>query len=219
MNKERIDDLLTKIDYYSKDKKLTKQEMAQILDVSYSTYMSWFSLGKNRKTPSSQNIQKIEKLISSSLRKANSCEELWAKILEWWNTQHRFKNVKELSDLIGWNEVSLWNCLQKKEKPPRIVVSKIAETAGLADESSEKNLHEAKKRSQKVKYILLLLEEELAWFRDTSKECRELFRLELNLNDIGYVSSLLNMLGEEESFKRWLALTTNRFNYFIKKRS
>jgi len=55
------------------------------------------------------------------------------------------------------------------------------------------------------------------WFRDGSKEARDILREELDLSDIGYISSLLTMLGDEDKFKRWLTLTTNRFNFFKKK--
>jgi hypothetical protein len=37
--------------------------------------------------------------------------------------------------------------------------------------------------------------------------------------DTGYLSSLLTMLFSEDKFQRWLEVTTNRFNYFQRKRS
>ena len=75
-------------------------------------------------------------------------------------------------------------------------------------------IKEARRRIEKVKYLLLLLEDELRWFRDNEPKAREEFRKELDASDIGYISSLLTMLTEEEKFNRWLALTTTRFQSF-----
>jgi len=78
-------------------------------------------------------------------------------------------------------------------------------------------LKETRRRIEKIRYLLLLLEDELRWFRDNEPRVRDEFRKELNASDIGYVSSLLTMLTEEDKFNRWLALTTTRFQSFKKK--
>ena len=75
-------------------------------------------------------------------------------------------------------------------------------------------IKEARHRIEKVKYLLLLLEDELKWFRDNEPRAREEFRKELDASDIGYISSLLTMLAEEDKFNRWLALTTTHFKSF-----
>lgn len=75
-------------------------------------------------------------------------------------------------------------------------------------------IEEARHRTEKIKYLLLLLEDELRWFRDNSPDTREVFRKELNTSDIGYISSLLAMMNEEDKFERWLALTTIQFQSF-----
>ncbi|MCK4594809.1 hypothetical protein KAU45_09935 [bacterium] len=74
-----------------------------------------------------------------------------------------------------------------------------------------------KRKIEKIKYLLLLLEDELRLFRDGSKESRDIFREELDPSDIGYISSLLVMLGDEDGFKRWCIFTTNKFNFFRSK--
>ncbi|MBI4180619.1 MAG: helix-turn-helix transcriptional regulator [Chloroflexi bacterium] len=76
------------------------------------------------------------------------------------------------------------------------------------------HIQEATHRTEKIKYLLLLLEDELRWFRDNDARAREKFRKGLNASDIGYISSLVTMLTEEDKFKRWLALTTMRFQSF-----
>ncbi|MDP8211727.1 MAG: hypothetical protein P9X22_00365 [Candidatus Zapsychrus exili] len=70
------------------------------------------------------------------------------------------------------------------------------------------------KRVEKLKYILLLLEEELGEFRDDSPEIREILRKLLDIDDIGYVASLLTMICDEKQFQRWRVLSSNGFNSF-----
>lgn len=77
-----------------------------------------------------------------------------------------------------------------------------------------RQIEEARHRTEKIKYLLLLLEDELRWFRDNNPNAREVFRKELDASDIGYISSLLAMMSEEDKFKRWLALTTIQFQSF-----
>lgn len=73
---------------------------------------------------------------------------------------------------------------------------------------------EARARATRVKVLLELLAEELGWFRDGSAESREVFRSRLDAFDAGYVSSLVTMLFDEDKFKRWLELSTNRPRLF-----
>lgn len=80
------------------------------------------------------------------------------------------------------------------------------------------DIPEITRRTEKVKRILLLLEDELRWFRDGDELRRKVFRDCVDPDDAGYLSSLLIMLGDEGKFKRWSALTTNRFNYFKKRK-
>ena len=68
-------------------------------------------------------------------------------------------------------------------------------------------------RTEKVKDLLIKLEKELRFFRDGSREDRDCFR-KLSVYDIGYISSLLTMLCEEDKFKRWVVFTTNKFRSF-----
>lgn len=77
-----------------------------------------------------------------------------------------------------------------------------------------RQIEEARHRTEKIKYLLLLLEDELRWFRDNNPDTREIFRKGLDASDIGYISSLLTMMSEEDKFNRWLTLTTARFQSF-----
>lgn len=100
-------------------------------------------------------------------------------------------------------------------KPSESNLAKI--TAFLESKETLEAYHQIKesnRRVKKVKYLLLLLEDELRWFRDGNRDARDVFRKELNASDIGYISSLLTMMSEEDKFNRWLTLTTTRFQSF-----
>ncbi len=217
MNRKSIDQLLIEIEDFSRARKLTKKGMAQKLNIPYSTFKKWFQKGKGKRNPSPAYVEKIEKFLESQKEIATYWSDLWMKILKWWETQHHYSTVKELADEIGWDVQNLNNHLQNKDMPPKLVVEKIAKTVGFEIPALEFILQEAQRRTEKVKHLLLFLEEELRWFRDSSKETRDIFREKLDLGDIGYISSLLTMLGDEDKFRRWLALTTNRFNFFKKR--
>lgn len=84
----------------------------------------------------------------------------------------------------------------------------------IAQPQEEALKKEVERRSRKVKYLILLLEDELRWFRDGETKARELLRKELSFNDVGYISSLLGMLGDEQMFQRWRTFTTYQFKGF-----
>jgi transcriptional regulator with XRE-family HTH domain len=217
MNKKFVEQLLIEIDDFSRAKKLSKRGMSQKLNIPYSTFNKWFRKGKVKGNPSPAYIEKIEKFLESQKETDTYWKDLWIKILEWWETQHQYSTVRELADDIGWDVQNLNYYLQNKEMPPKLVVEKIVKTIGFEVPNLDFLIQEAQRKTEKIKYLLLFLEEELRWFRDGSKEARDIFREKLDLGDIGYVSSLLTMLGDEDKFKRWLTLTTNRFNFFKKK--
>ncbi len=207
--------LLSELEHYSRSKNLSNKDMARNLRVPYSTYKKWF---KNKeRNPSSVSIQKIIFFLESQKDTEKYWKDLWGKILGWWETQHQYSSIIELADEVGWEAQSLNNIFQSKEIPPRLIIEKIARTVGFEVPALTRVIQESQRRTEKIKYLLLFLEEELRWFRDHSKEARDMLRKELDLDDIGYISSLLTMLGDEGKFKRWLTLTTNRFNFFKKK--
>jgi hypothetical protein len=217
MNKKSVDQLLIAIDDFSRTKNLSKKGMAQKLNIPYSTFKKWFQKGKGKRMPSPASIEKIAKFLEAQKETETYWKDLWMKILEWWETQHRYSTIRDLADEVGWDVLSLSNYFQNKEMPPKLVMEKIAETVGFEMQSMDFILKESQRKTEKVKHLLLFLEEELRWFRDGLKEARDLLRKELDLSDIGYISSLLTMLGDEGKFKRWLTLTTNRFNFFKKR--
>jgi len=219
MNKKSVEQLLIEIDNFSRKRNLSKKGMAQKLNIPYMTFKNWFQKGRVKRNPSPAYIKRMEKFLESQKETVTYWVDLWLQILEWWETQHRYSSIMELADEIGWDAQNLNSHLQNKEIPSKLVVEKIAKTVGFETPDLDFVAQEAQRKTEKVKHILLFLEEELEWFRDNSKEARDIFREELDLNDIGYISSLLTMLGDEDKFRRWLTLTTNRFNFFKKKGS
>jgi len=217
MNKKSVEQLLIEIDGFSRARKLSKRGMSQKLNIPYSTFKKWFQKGKVKRKPSPAYIEKIEKFLESQKETYTYWKDLWIKILKWWETQHQYSTVRELADEIGWDVQNLNYYIQNKEMPPKLVVEKIAKIISFEIPALDFIIQGAQRKTEKIKYLLLFLEEELRWFRDGSKEARDIFREKLDLGDIGYVSSLLTMLGDEDKFKRWLTLTTNRFNFFKKK--
>lgn len=217
MTRLNVEELLTDIDAYRHDNNLTRRQIAERLNVSYHTLKKWFQKGNNRMNPSSANVEIIKEFLESQKASKTYSRNLWKRFLRWWETQHRYSTVRQLADEIGWDASNLSSFIHKREMPPQLVLDKIAEVIGLKRRSPGSVSQEAEERTRKIKYLSLILEEELRWFRDGSKEARDIFREKLNADDIGYISSLLTMLGDEEKFKRWLTFTTNRFGFFRKK--
>ncbi len=125
---------------------------------------------------------------------------------------------KELANTLGipYSTIKKWFQHGKgARKPSEANLTKIR-TFLESKERPEvyRQIEEARHRTEKIKYLLLLLEDELRWFRDNNPDAREVFRKELDASDIGYISSLLAMMSEEDKFIRWLALTTIQFQSF-----
>jgi len=149
-------------------------------------------------------------------------EEKAKELLSHLNTYAKEKGIsnKELAEEldIPYNTIrKWWFFTQKKDtcKPSESYIDKIEEFLKSKERPGVYNqIEEARHRTEKIKYLLLLLEDELRWFRDNDPTARDEFRKELDAYDIGYISSLLTMLTEEDKFKRWLAFTTAHFQFF-----
>ena len=149
---ETTEVVLSELDAYAKGLGISRRELADRLEIPYSTIKHWFQHGKGARKPSEANLTKVRVFLKSG----------------------------EKLDVY-------------------------------------RQFEDGKRRANKVKYLLLLLEDELRWFRDGNPDAREIFRKELDASDIGYISSLLTMMSEEDKFNRWLTLTTMRFQSFRRK--
>jgi len=217
MNSRSSEQLIIEIENYSKTQNLSKKEIARRFDIPYNTFKKWFLKGKIKRIPSKIYLDKIQNVFESQRKKEQYWEESWIKILKWWETQHRYSSIREFADDIGWDTQSLFHHIQSKKTPPKIIIEKISKILGLEIPGSDFNLQDTKNRVEKVKFLLILLEDELRWFRDSSEENRNALRQTLDFSDVGYISSLLTMIADESQFIRWITLTTNRYNFFRKK--
>lgn len=99
-------------------------------------------------------------------------------------------------------------------KKPEEVKKKVAKK----EIAEEEVLKEAEERTEKIKHLLILVHYELKWFIEAPKEARDIFRKNIELSDVGYLGSLLTMLGKEDFFKRWKMFTTETFSKFNKRK-
>ncbi len=63
-------------------------------------------------------------------------------------------------------------------------------------------------RVQAVEDILYTLNDELQFFKEGSPHSRKILRQRLSGPDVGYMTTLLKALFDEEKFQNWLAMTT-----------
>jgi transcriptional regulator with XRE-family HTH domain len=213
MNNNEIQSILSKLDSLIREKGISKRYIAAKIGIPYATLKKWFAKKKPR-MPLPGNLNKLKGFLNTLENEESEPEKIWGQIRDWWRTQHRYRSIGALADEIGWNTTLLRDCIEKGDVPPRLIIEKIAEILSIPFGNSTFKLEVAERKVERIKILLLILEEELRWFRDGTIMGREIYRTKLDPLDIGYISSLLVMLGEEEAFKRWLTLTTNRFNYF-----
>jgi len=64
-------------------------------------------------------------------------------------------------------------------------------------------------RVQGVEDTLYTLNDELQFFKEGSPQSRKILRQRLSGPDVGYVTTLLKALFDEEKFQNWLAMTTH----------
>jgi len=122
----------------------------------------------------------------------------------------------KMAKLLGMPSTTFRDLLKGVKKPKSATEQKISDFFEQP-QSVKKTSDDISntERIERVKHILLLLEIELRHFIK-DEEARKLLREKINFADIGYLSSLLNMLSEEGMFKRWKSLTSNEFNFLRK---
>jgi len=142
-------------------------------------------------------------------------EELLERLVDYGKTNSLSK--REIAERLGipYNTFRRWfSSGQNRCLPSRDYIERIRRFLDWEGQDSDETFLDAKRRAEKVKYLLLLLADELEWFSTGSKERRDVFRLILDAADVGYLSSLLAMMFDEDKFNRWRVFTSNRFNYF-----
>lgn len=215
-NTNEAQSILTRLDALAKQRGFARTRLAARLGIPKSTMKKWFAK-TNPRIPSPENLRKLKNLLNLMESEDRAPKKFWGHVRDWWKTQHRYNSVPAFAEEIGWDSSQLRESLEKDIPPPQVVLEKIASLLSMPLGITPVKPELIQAKIERIKNLLLILEEELRWFRDGSQEAREVFRARLDPLDVGYISSLLVMLGEEEAFRRWLTLTTNRFNSFKKK--
>ncbi len=215
---QEVSTVLAAVEVLRQQKGLSKREVSNRLSLPFNTFRAWFQ--KNgAKSPSGAHLVRLRAFVEESSQSHEQWGGLWNKVRDWWRTQHRYSSLEELAEQLGWTTDGLRACFENESQPPRLVAERLAQLLALNIPLGKVSREEAMRRLERLKALLTLAVEELAWFRDGPAEVREIYRSELDQFDTGYLSSLLTMLSAEDKFQRWLEVTTNRFNYFKTKRN
>lgn len=216
VSRERVTKTLAAVENLRQRQGHSRHQLADRLGIPSETFRRWFHEIAPR-LPSSAHLLRLESYVANSGGEVSQWDAVWEAILNWWQTQHQYASASDLAREIGWDSDHLAQFLKSGKSPPRLVVERLAGVLRIPTPTSPPPVGEARRRSERLKALLILLHEELAWFRDGPEEIRGVFRSELDPFDVGYLSSLLTMLSDESKFKRWLAATTNRFASFQRK--
>jgi len=89
------------------------------------------------------------------------------------------------------------------EKNVKAII-KILDDARILRISQEEQGEDGYAKATKIKKLLLELAKELDFFKQNSEASREVFRKVIPGEDIGYITTLLRALYNEDQFQRWL---------------
>ena len=119
---------------------------------------------------------------------------------------------------ISQSTVAQWESGRVCPKPQQQVriVAWLKEVSAVLGPEIAKQI-EAKEHCMQLKNLLNLLEFHLRYFKNEHPEVRETYRREFDVYDMGYLTSLIEMLFDEGKFQRWKIFTTHRFRGFRRK--
>jgi type III secretory pathway component EscV len=86
--------------------------------------------------------------------------------------------------------------------------TRLAAARVYQDEEFKKAANNATERAKKVANILVMLSTELEFFKRCSQGDREIFKKVVQGPDVGYITTLLRALYDEDKFQRWLLFST-----------
>jgi len=117
---------------------------------------------------------------------------------------------------VGHSTISYWETGRKcpNDKHQKLISAWLQEVERKEALPDLGRRREATERCDQLKHLLNLLEFHLRYFQDGLPETREVYRQELDVYDVGYLTSLLEMLFDEGKFQRWKVFTTHRFGGF-----
>jgi transcriptional regulator with XRE-family HTH domain len=210
---ENPQEVIAAVEAVRQQRGVSRHQLADELGIPFDTFRKWFRAAGN-KVPSHAHLTRLRTFVAASVQSRRHGDDLVHAVRDWWRTQHRYESLEQLANELGWTVDGLRSCLEAESVPPRLVLERLAQIIQLPIVGTTFSFEEARRRSERLKGLLLILADELAWFRDGPPQARETVRSELDCFDAGYVSTLLTMLFSEDKFRRWLQLTTYRFNYF-----
>lgn len=120
---------------------------------------------------------------------------------------------------VGQHTVSDWETGLKCPNPEheKSISAWLQEVAAKEPLPHLEKRKEATEQCEQLKHLLNLLEFHLRYFQNGLPEAREVYRREFDVYDVGYLTSLLEMLFDEGKFQRWKVFSTHRFGGFRRK--
>lgn len=216
VSRDRIAAILAAVEAARKTEGLSRHQLADRLGIPFETFRRWFH-ATSPKLPSPAHLSRLASYMGGVHGEISGWGTVWEAIRRWWQTQHRYASASDLARTIGWESDHLQRCFTEGVTPPRLVLERLADELRITTPKSPPPVGDARTRTERLRALLILLHEEVSWFRDGPEEVRTVLRSELDPFDLGYLSSLLAMLSDESKFRRWLAVTTNRFASFQRK--
>ena len=170
-------------------KKQTKWEsradFAREIEINESTLGDYF---KGRHQPSPENRQKLFKATGLECFKPTEGEEV---------AQVELPLPRPEKWEVPWSDVG---------RQLAVIGKEITQLGELLTRSSASDVVA---HVQAVEDTLYALNDELEFFKDGSPHSRGILRQRLSGPDVGYVTTLLKALFDEEKFQNWLAMTTH----------
>jgi len=162
----------------------SRADFAREIEINESTLGDYF---KGRHPPSPGNRQKLFKATGLECFKPTEAEEV---------PQVEVPITQPEKKAVPWGEVG-----------QQLVVIGQA-VAQLGKLLSHPSTSDVVARVQAVEDTLYTLNDELQFFKEGSPHSRKILRQRLSGPDVGYVTTLLKALFDEEKFQNWLAMTT-----------
>lgn len=162
----------------------SRADFAREIEINESTLGDYF---KGRHQPSPENRQKLFK--ATGLECFKPTEEEKAR-------QVKPPIPEPEKQGIPWNDVG---------RQLAVIGKEITQLGELLSRSSASDVVG---HAQAVEDTLYALNDELEFFKEGSPHSRKILRQRLNGPDVGYVTTLLKALFDEEKFQNWLAMTT-----------
>lgn len=156
------------------------------------------------------------------------------KLQAWFEKQRKFSSWDALARYLGINSGSLTHIKKGRRLIANMMIRmKLYEVTRIPDFSetpdlistrrariqtssaqtksvSEYTAPEAMHRATQIQKLLTTLSSELEFFKNGSREAREILRKRVSGREVGYITSLLRALYDEDKFERWMALSAGR---------